>query len=228
MKRKIIILAVLMVSNFFVCCGGGGDDTPSPTPIPTPTPIPKPGMVTLVAPSNGAVCIDGVFTWNSAKDATSYVLTIFNKDGTVYGTNTTSSTAKTIGDLPKSKAFTWQVSAKNNSGESVSAKWSASTPGEAIVNYIPTIAVEFDIASDTVILLANDTDGDSLTYDFYSSTDNNFTIEERVIVNKSITINQEEIISNIGFAIGQILWVKVVVRDINNNESATIKSYNGK
>ncbi len=224
MKRRIIILVVLIVSNFYIACGGGGDDTP----IPTPTPITKPGAVTLVAPSNGAVCIDGVFTWNSAKDATSYVLTIFNKDGTVYGTNTTSSTTKTIGDLPKSKAFTWQISAKNNSGESVSAKWSASTPGEAIINYIPTIAIEFNIASDTVTLLANDADGDSLTYDFYSSTDDNFTIEERVIVNEFITINISEVISNIGFATGQTLWVKVVVRDLKNNESATIKSYDGK
>ena len=227
MKRKIIILAVLIVSTFCISCGGGGDDTPSPTPTPTPTPIAKPGAVNLVAPSNGAVCIDGVFTWNLAKDASSYVLTIFNKDNTVYDTNTTSLTTKTIGNLPKSKSFTWQVTAKNNSGESVSPKWSASTPGEAIVNYIPTIAIEFDIAADSVTLMANDVDGDSLTYDFYSSSDNNFTIDERVITNEAITINQSEVISNIGFVTGQTLWVKVVVRDVNNNESATIKSYNG-
>jgi len=222
MKKKIIILVVLIVSNLCVSCGGGGDDTP------TPTPIPKPGSVTLVAPSNGAVCVDGVFTWNSTKDATSYVLTLFNKDNTVYDTNTISSTTKTIGDLAKSKAITWQVTAKNNSGESVSPKWSASTPGEAIVNYIPTIAVEFDIAADTVKLVANDTDGDSLTYDFYSSSDDNFTDDEREILNEVITINQSVVISNIGFATGQTLWVKVVVRDVNNNESTTIKSYDGK
>jgi len=226
MKKKIIIIVVLIVSNFYVSCGGGGDDTPSPSP--EPTPIPKPGAVTLVAPSNGAVCVDGVFTWNSTKDATSYVLTVFNKDGTVYATNPTSSTTKTISNLTKSKALTWQVTAKNNSGESVSSKWSASTPGEAIVNYIPTVTVEFDIAADTVKLVANDADGDSLTYDFYSSSDNDFTVDERLITNEAITINQGEVISNIGFVVGQTLWVKVVVRDLNNNESATIKSYDGK
>jgi len=96
------------------------------------------------------------------------------------------------------------------------------------VNYIPTIAVKFDIAADTIKLVANDTDGDSLTYDFYSSSDDNFTDDERDLLNEVITINQSVDISNIGFATGQTLWVKVAVRDVNNNESATIKSYDGK
>jgi len=221
MKKIIEVLAVMVVSILCISCGGGGDDTPGVTPSP------KPGAINLVAPSNGAVCIDGKFVWNTSTDATSYTLTLFNNDGSVYNTSTTTQTTKTISNLPKSKAITWQVIAKNAVGETVSSKWSASTPGEAIVNYIPTVTVTMDVLADAVDLVANDADGDALTYDFYVSTDNVFTDSEKNIINQTIAINQTETISNVSFIMGEELWVKVTIKDSNGNESTTIKSYDG-
>lgn len=220
MKKRILILAVIVASVLFSACGG--EDTP------TATPSTKPAAVTLVAPSNGAVCVDGKFEWNASKDATSYTLTLFNNDGSVYNTSTTTETTKTISDLPKSKAITWQVIAKNTAGETMSSKWSASTPGEAIVNYIPTITVTIDIINDSAKIVASDADGDTLTYDFYISTDNVFTDSERYITNQAIAINQTEIISNVGFLMGEELWMMSTIKDSNGNESTTIKSYDGK
>ena len=141
--KKYLALGLI----YFACsCGGSSNEPTGSSNIITPSQDPVPKTVTLISPPNNSLCtgidngttISVAFEWSSVEFAKTYVLSVYNADGSLFNSLETSNTSTNL-SLNKSSSVTWNVKATNDSGESTSTTYNTSTPGESIANNIPII-----------------------------------------------------------------------------------------
>ena len=117
MRKFLILTAGLLLT------GCSKDDTPK-----------VPGAVSLVFPENNSECIAGIsrsettseveFVWQAAAHATRYELTVTRIGSGIFENVTTSNTRTSL-VIDKGAPYSWQVTARNSSGEEgpPSASW---------------------------------------------------------------------------------------------------------
>ena len=132
-------------------------------------------------------------------------------------------------DLSKNRSFTWNVKAKNDSGESISSTFSTTTPGEAVPNTIPSIkSIVFYEAENSIRIVVQDAEGDQLFYDAIAANNNAFENPITYATNSEISESakspeEHEIqIENVEWAAD--FWFKFTLRDASGNQIVGIKS----
>lgn len=224
MKKFLYITTIGIV---LWSCGGGGGDDPKPTP---PAENKVPTTPTLVAPTNGKLCIDNSvsFQWNTATDPDGDVITyqiqvakdnLFNQ---IAHSLNESSTTKTI-SLEKGIAYYWRVKATDSKSlsSSYSTVFNFYTEGTGETNHIPfspelVKPVLNSIVQTTTATLewnANDVDAaDALTFDVFFGTVNPPTTK---IGNNQTTktLNTPNLVSSTNY-----YW-KVLVKDGKGGET---------
>ena len=181
MKTNIQTLFYFSLMLTLLACGGrGGKDDPDPVIVPEPDPIPQ--AVNLIAPPNNSICVGEEqgnsitvdFEWSAVDYVQEYKITVYNASGTAVNTLATNTTSVRL-DLPMNRSFTWNVKAKNDSGESISSTFSTTTPGEAVPNTIPSIkSIVFYEAENSIRIVVQDAEGDQLFYDAIAANNSAF------------------------------------------------------
>jgi hypothetical protein len=161
-------------------------------------------------------------------------LSLFNNDGTLYQTHAVVSTTITLNNLPVNFVHKWQVKAENAVGEMNSGIWSATTPGESVVNFVSSIlGADFSFDNDHVLVTVKDEEGDVMSFDVFSSDTKEFTgvvthfeNEEVTDVNLDSDLNTKQFyVENLGLVLGEIFWLKIMLRDEVGNQSVLITFY---
>lgn len=234
MKTIRTIALYLFLSIGLLACGGKDDPTPKVNITPEPDPIPQ--AVNLIAPPNNSVCVGSEqgnsiqvdFQWSSVSYVQEYEFTIYNSSGTAFNTVFTNNTSTRL-NLSKSRSFTWNVKAKNTSGESISSTFSTTTPGEAVPNSIPKInSIVLNETGHSISILVQDTEGDQLYYDAISADndafENSTTHASNSEVPTSLGSPEEHQIQleNVQWTID--FWFKFTLRDESGNQIVAIKS----
>lgn len=223
--RKIIALA--SIALLLISCGGGGSDAPTPTPEPANT---APSVPSLVAPTNGLLCINNVvtFEWSASTDAENnpivYQLQIAtdNQFSQIVSTTDVSSRTQSV-TLDKGKAYYWRVKATDskNASSAYSGTFSFYTEGVAVANHLPFLPELIQPETNTTISgtsailkwFASDADvTDVLTFDVYLGTTNPPTVkvsENRTTPTFEVTSLQ---------AVTQYYW-RLVVKDNKGGET---------
>lgn len=217
-------IALFFGLGLLISCGGGGD-----------TPVAKlPGTPALSIPANGESCsaytevasnsakAEISFNWATTAYATSYNLIITQAGATVVNQTLTSNSYKAI--LDKGKTYSWTVTAKNKDGETTSATYSFTTPGNAIGNYIPYAAViNFDVNSTTSMAslswVGKDEDSatSELKYDVEIKKDN--------VVIQSLTNQTVTSIADFVAVLNATYQIQIKTYDTHGSYSTSIVTY---
>lgn len=222
MKKFLYITAIGIV---LWSCGGGGDD---PKPVP-PAENKVPSTPTLVAPTNGNLCIDNSvsFQWNASTDPDGDPITYqiqVAKDNlftqiahTLSGTATNQSIS-----LEKGVAYYWRVKATDSKSLSsgYSTVFNFYTEGDGETNHLPfspelikpDLNSILQTATATLEWNASDVDvNDALTFDVFFG-----------IVNPPITkIGNNQTAKTLGVNLNasKIYYWNVVVKDNQGGEA---------
>lgn len=195
--------------------------------------IPKPGNISLLQPLDNAICQGNInkedttlyveFKWESARNATNYQLRIFDENGVELHSKSTKNTSLKI-EIVKNRLFTWNVTAENKSGKNTSKTFTATTSGENMPNYIPSInAVIIDKAAQTITLKFQDQDGDTLFYDVLAADNSDFDSPTEYALNQQVpfstgeSIEHKVLLQNIVWT--SPFWLHVRLRDQEGNQS---------
>ena len=223
-----------LMLTLLACGGGGGNDDPDPVIVPDPDPIPE--AVNLIAPPNNSICVGEEqgnsitvdFEWSAVDYVQEYEITVYNASGTAVNTLNTNITSVRL-DLSKNRSFTWNVKAKNDSGESISSTFSTTTPGEAVPNTIPSIkSIVFYEAENSIRVVVQDAEGDRLFYDAIAANNNAFENPTTYATNSEVSESannpeEHEIqIENVEWTAD--FWFKFTLRDTSGNQIVGIKS----
>ncbi|MCV6629513.1 MAG: hypothetical protein OIF50_06605 [Flavobacteriaceae bacterium] len=224
MKKLRYIFVLLVASSFITACGGGGgSDDPDPV---QPTP---PGGFALTSPANNAICVNGVFSWSSSLYASSYELHVKNGSGQYlsgYPKTGISGTSYTDNNLPTSTAIAWYVVAKNSDGFKESNTYSASTPGDSQVNYLPVAAsVVFSYENDNVTIVATDAEKEDISYVLETAPSSNFSTNIQELSSGNVSSGSTIVQANLGLISGQTYWLRISLIDTHGNQSRTVQSY---
>jgi hypothetical protein len=221
-----LLMVITLFSSLAVSCDKGSDtDTEKQTENPIPT------KVKGTLPANGEPCSDFeivpndnskvaiLFKWNASQDAVNYDLIIM--DGTQEAAKTTVGATEATLSLDKGKTYSWTVTAKNETGNTVSDTYSFTTPGQATGNYAPyaaEITLDFNTTNQTLNIswTAEDEDGDSLTFDIEILEDETLIQEE-----SDLTTN---FIDDIIYMNATLYSVKVISKDVSGNFSVSEKT----
>jgi len=206
-------------------CSGGGDD---PKPVP-PAENKVPFTPTLLAPTNGKLCIDNSvsFQWNTATDPDGDIITYQiqvakdNQFTQIAHSLNESSTIKII-SLEKGMAYYWRVKATDSKSlsSSYSTVFNFYTEGSGETNHIPfspelVKPVLNEIVQTTTATLewnANDVDAtDVLTFDVFFGTANPPITK--------IVDNQTAKKLNVNLDASKSYYWKVVVKDNSGGET---------
>ena len=229
MKKQSLILLIL-VFIYAVSCSKR--DTFSSRNDIASTQIPIPGSVTLIKPLDQAPC-QGIenkenntfridFQWNKARNATDYLIKIYDVNGLELLNKSLNGTTVSIA-LPRNIEFSWNVTAKNKAGESTSKTFTAQTPGRSIKNNMPSInKITVNKEQNSIELTVQDLDGDALFYDAISADNpafnaakvyaNNQEVENAKGNNQAHQINLKDILWSTTF------WLEIRVRDDFGNQ----------
>lgn len=195
---------------------------------------PVPTKVTGTLPVNGEPCSDFeplpndetkvsiLFKWSAAQNAVNYDLKILL--GNKQAATTTIAEHETTVTLDRGKTYTWTVTSKNETGNTVSDTYSFTTPGVSEGNYAPYAAeITTDFQTIDQLLTVNwtgtDEDGDELIYDITITENETIILEEIDYINTSI--------SGIGYTEDTPYTINIVSKDGTGNFSVsevTIKS----
>lgn len=224
-KVKYLASIILIISTFVSCDKGSDTDTEKQTEKPLPT------KAQGTLPANGEPCSDFeivsnddskvsiLFKWNASKDAVNYDLIVM--DGTQKAAKTTVGATEATLTLDKGRTYSWTVTAKNETGNTVSDTYSFTTPGQAIGNYAPyaaEITLGFNTTNQTLNIswTAEDEDGDSLTFDVEIS-------ESEILLQEELELTSNNV-EDIPYVNGTMYSVKVTAKDVSGNFSVSEKT----
>lgn len=217
MKRITLIAGI-----FLILAACSKDDTPK---------VPK--AVSLVFPDNNSECIAGIsrsqttseveFVWEATAHAARYDLTVTRIGSGVFESVTTSNTRASL-VLDKGAAYSWQVRARNASGQEGPAGpvWQFYNAG-AETTYPPFPAVikspgsgesvTPDKSGEVVLLWSGaDADNDLAGFEVYFGTD-----ASSLVLRTALTPDQTSYA--VGVASGTIYFWEIVSRDAEGNTS---------
>ncbi|APQ18985.1 hypothetical protein [Maribacter hydrothermalis] len=187
------------LAMIFVCLNSCDKSTSTETEKQLEKPIPTKATGTL--PVNGEPCsefeliqnddtkVSILFKWNAAQNAINYELMVLLGNEQV-ATTTVGGQEATV-TLDKGKTYTWNITSKNENGNTVSDTYSFTTPGLSDGNYAPYVAeitTEFDTVEQILNIswLCTDEDGDDLLYDVVITENETIIIDETDYANTSI------------------------------------------
>jgi len=222
--KKFLYIAVIGITVW--SCGGGGGDTPTPTPTPENK---VPTIPTLVAPTNGKLCIDNSvsFQWNASTDpdgdAITYQIQVSknNQFSPIAHTLSGSATNQSI-SLEKGVAYYWRVKATDSKSlsSSYSTVFNFYTEGSGQTNHLPfspelvkpVLNSILQTATATLEWNASDVDtNDNLTFDvFFGTTNPPVTKIGNNQTAKTLDVNLES---------SKIYYWKVVAKDNKGGET---------
>lgn len=217
MKRASLLAGMLLV---LAACSQ--DDTPK-----------VPGSVGLVFPENNSECIAGIsrsqttseveFVWAATAHAVRYDLSVTRIGSGVFENITTANTRASL-VLDKGAAYSWQVSARNSSGQQgpVSATWQFYNAGSD-TTYPPFPAVikspgsgesvTPDKSGQVVLLWSGaDPDSDLTQFEVYFGTD-------AASLGQQATLTFDQTSYAVGVVSGTIYFWEIVSRDAEGNAS---------
>ncbi len=187
--RKYILLLLPIVALIGACSKSG---VPLKASIPEELILPEKPIAIL--PVNAETCSDYkevagatdkaviFFSWSTAENANNYLVQVFESGAEVYNSTVNSNEVELT--LDKGTTYSWKITAKNNDGESQSATFSFTTPGQPIGNFTPyaaQITTEFNNATSELAIswTGSDEDGDTLIYDIkVTDTSGNEIVDE--------------------------------------------------
>lgn len=224
-KVKYLASILLIISTFVSCDKGSDSDTEKQIEKPLPT------KVQGTLPANGEPCSDFelvpnddskvsiLFKWNASQNAVNYDLVV--KEGAQEAAKTTVGALEASLTLDKGKTYSWTVTAKNETGNTISDTYSFTTPGQAIGNYAPyaaEITLNFNTTNHilNVVWVAEDEDGDALNYDIVVQENGSVLMEETDLSNTTI--------EDITYVSGTTYLVSVKAKDTSGNFSFSEKS----
>ena len=222
---KYISFIILFSLIFTSCDKGTSTETEKQVDKPLPT------KVQGTLPANGEPCSDFIpvpnddskvsiqFKWNASQHTINYDLSVL--EGSQEVAKTTVGALETSVTLERGKTYSWTVTSKNETGNTVSDTYSFTTPGQAIGNYAPyaaEIVLDFDTENQVLKVSweAVDEDGDSLTFDVEILEDETLLRDE-----SDLTANSIEGITYIN---GTSYSVKVISKDFLGNFSVSEKT----
>lgn len=224
-KIKLFICLIFIGIIISSCDKGSDTDTEKQTDNPLPTKV----LGTL--PTNGEPCSDYnlvpnddskvsiLFKWNASQNAVNYDLIVM--EGAQEAAKTTVGALEASLTLDKGKTYSWTVTSKNETGNTISDTYSFTTPGQAIGNYAPysaEIAMNFNTTNQNLNIswAAEDEDGDSLTFDV--AVFEGETLLQEVF---EMTTNSLE---GFPYSNGTSYYVKITTKDVAGNFSVSEKT----
>lgn len=214
--------AVLLFCSMFFMAACSKDEAPR-----------VPGVVGLVFPENNSECIAGIsrsqttseveFLWAATAHATRYDLSVTRIGSGVFENVTTSNTRASL-VLDKGAAYSWQVTARNASGEQgpASPNWQFYNAGsETTYPPFPAVikspgsgeSVTPDKSGQVVLLWSGaDADNDLIQFDVYFGT-NATSLSRQATLTFDQTSYPAVVVS------GTIYFWEIVSRDLEGNTS---------
>tara|TARA_R110002051_G_scaffold137916_4_gene210582 strand:- start:6693 stop:7394 length:702 start_codon:yes stop_codon:yes gene_type:complete len=202
----------------FVCLNSCDKSSATETEKQVENPVPTKATGTL--PVNGEPCsefepipnddtkVSILFKWNVAQNTINYDLDVLLNNQQV--ASATVAGLETTVTLDRGKTYTWKVTSKNETGNTISDTYSFTTPGISEGNYAPyaaEISTEFNTLTQllTISWIGTDEDNDLLTYDVTITENESVIIEETDISDNSI--------SGIEYNSGTEYSIKVISKD---------------
>lgn len=235
-KFDLKIFNALLIIGLLLSCSV--EDEGLPQKVETPEAPPTPSAAVLILPKNNEICEEGQvisstsstvnFSWSAAYNATSYDLSVMNREGFSSKTSVTG-TSKTL-ELERGQSYSWKVTSKNSGSSTAdSSTWQFYLAGDGEQNAAPFAATAVSPTpgatvspTDGKVTLqweATDPDEDTLTYTLMLSTSETFE-EDDTTTFADLTSDSQEVEVTEG-----IYYWKVVAEDESISVTSDVFSF---